>query len=204
LAQGAAQEAYSRAWQRWRTVGGYDDPEVWVRTVGYRLVANRWRKARNRLIAYRRHVPAPDTAPPGEDVVALVEALRQRSAEQRLAITLHHLLDLPVAEVAREIGVSTNTVKARPARGRRVLAQLLNADLPEESFFAGDDSILVEETPNGRGLFVIVRVGNLLTEIKAAPADHSLSQTLGQRAADRLCTVVDLQPGRSSGTVKHP
>jgi RNA polymerase sigma-70 factor (sigma-E family) len=135
-AQDAAQDAYARAWQRWPTVGAYDDPEAWVRTVAYRLVVNRWRKARNRLIAYRRHGPASDTAPPSEDVVALVEALRQLSPAQRHAITLHHLLDLSVVDVAREVGVSTNTIKARLARGRRTLAQLLNADLPKESFHA--------------------------------------------------------------------
>ncbi|RSM61724.1 hypothetical protein DMB66_24020 [Actinoplanes sp. ATCC 53533] len=32
-AQDAAQEAYVRAWQRWSTVSGYDNPEAWVRTV---------------------------------------------------------------------------------------------------------------------------------------------------------------------------
>jgi RNA polymerase sigma-70 factor (sigma-E family) len=135
-AQDAAQEAYARAWQRWPVISTYDEPEAWVRAVAYRLVMNRWRKARNRLIAYRRHGPAPDTAPPGDDVVALVVALRQLPPEQRHAITLHHLLDLPVAEVARETGVSANTIKARLARGRRTLARLLGATLPEESFNA--------------------------------------------------------------------
>lgn len=55
-AQDLAQEAYARAWQRWDTVGEYADPEAWVRTVGYRLCLNRWRKARNRLKAYRGHL----------------------------------------------------------------------------------------------------------------------------------------------------
>jgi RNA polymerase sigma-70 factor (sigma-E family) len=135
-AQDAAQEAYARAWQRWSTIATYDDPEAWVRTVGYRLVLNRWRKARNRLIAHRRHGPGGAVAPPTEDVVALVAALRRLPAEQRLAITLHHLLDLPVAEVAQQTGVSANTIKARLTRGRRTLAALLKADLPEESIHA--------------------------------------------------------------------
>lgn len=135
-AQDAAQEAYARAWQRWSTVDTYDDPEAWVRTVGYRLLINRWRKARNRLTAHARLGPAPDAGPPNEDVMALVAALRSLSPEQRLTITLHHLLDLPVADVARQTGVSVNTVKARLVRGRRILAQLLNGDLSEESTHA--------------------------------------------------------------------
>jgi RNA polymerase sigma-70 factor (sigma-E family) len=135
-AQDAAQEAYVRAWQRWDRVAMYDDPEAWVRTVGHRLLINRWRKARNRVTAYRRHGPGPNVAPPGEDVVALVTALRRLSPDQRLAVTLHHLLDLPVAEVARQTGVSANTIKARLSRGRRTLAGLLGPGLFEESSHA--------------------------------------------------------------------
>jgi RNA polymerase sigma-70 factor (ECF subfamily) len=41
-AQDAAQEAYARAWQRWRTLESYADPEAWVRSVGYRLALSRW------------------------------------------------------------------------------------------------------------------------------------------------------------------
>lgn len=131
-AQDAAQEAYLRAWQRWSTVSGYDDPEAWVRTVGYRLCVNRWRKARNRMVAYRRHGPGEPARPPSEDTVALVEALRRLPEPERLAIALHHLLDLPVAEVAAQTGVPVNTIKSRLVRGRRTLASLLGRDLPGE------------------------------------------------------------------------
>lgn len=131
-AQDAAQEAFLRAWQRWSTVSTYDDPEAWVRTVGYRLCLNRWRKARNHVVAYRRHGAQPPAPAPGEDTVALVDALRRLPEPERLAIALHHLLDLPVAAVAAQTGVSVNTVKSRLARGRRALASLLGRDLPGE------------------------------------------------------------------------
>ncbi|MFG3580774.1 SigE family RNA polymerase sigma factor [Micromonospora chersina] len=131
-AQDAAQEAYVRAWQRWSQISGYDDPEGWVRTVGYRLLINRWRKVRNGLVAHRRHGPPPAAGPPSENTVALVAALRQLPADQRHAIVLHHLADLPVAEIAVQTGTPTGTVKARLARGRRALAALLDVTLPEE------------------------------------------------------------------------
>ncbi|MDO3703495.1 SigE family RNA polymerase sigma factor [Micromonospora sp. C28SCA-DRY-2] len=131
-AQDAAQEAYVRAWQRWRRIGEYGDPEAWVRTVGHRLLANRWRKIRNGRLAYRRHGAAPAVGPPSEDTVALVAALRQLPAEQREAVVLHHLADLSVAEIAAQTGVPTGTVKARLARGRKALADLLGTTLPEE------------------------------------------------------------------------
>ncbi|MFC8618218.1 SigE family RNA polymerase sigma factor [Micromonospora purpureochromogenes] len=131
-AQDAAQEAYVRAWQRWDRISGYGDPEAWVRTVGYRLLVNRWRKIRNGLTAYRRHGPDPVVAPPSENTVALVSALRQLPAEQRQAIVLHHLADLSIAEIAAQTDAPAGTVKARLARGRRALADLLDTTLPEE------------------------------------------------------------------------
>ncbi|MGC5018933.1 SigE family RNA polymerase sigma factor [Micromonospora sp. DT47] len=131
-AQDAAQEAYARAWQRWNTISGYGDPEAWVRTVGHRLLINRWRKIRNGVTAYRRHGVAPSVGPPSENTVALVTALRQLPAEQREAIVLHHLADLSVAEIAAQTDTPTGTVKARLSRGRRALAELLDTTLPEE------------------------------------------------------------------------
>ena len=125
-AQDAAQEAYTRAWQRWGRVGRGPDPEAWIRVVGWRIIANGWRKQRGRLLAYRRHGP-PDPAPaPGADTVALMAALKMLPSEQRVAVVLHHILDLPVAAIAAETGVPVGTVKARLARGRRTLATLID------------------------------------------------------------------------------
>jgi RNA polymerase sigma-70 factor (ECF subfamily) len=39
-------------------------------------------------------------------------------SEQRIAVVLHHILDLPVEAIATETGVPVGTVKARLARGR--------------------------------------------------------------------------------------
>ena len=124
-AQDAVHEAYARAWQRWSKVGEYGDPEAWVRTVARRVAVSRWRRTRNRLVAHRR-VGEPTPLPgPGPDTVAVVAALNQIPVAQRTAIVLHHLLGLPVAEVAAETGVPEGTVKARLSRGRRALAGLL-------------------------------------------------------------------------------
>jgi RNA polymerase sigma-70 factor (sigma-E family) len=127
-AQDAAQEAYVRAWQRWSAVSAYDNPEAWLRTVAYRLCANHWRKAKNRIKAHVRHGVPADMPPPHPDTVALIAALKQLSAGERQAITLHHLMDLPVAEVAAQTGVPVNTVKTRLARGRRALAGMLDEE----------------------------------------------------------------------------
>lgn len=132
-AQDAAQEAYTRAWQRWSRVGSYDDPEAWVRMVGYRIMINAWRRARNRLAAHRRQEAALPYRPAPDDTLTVRAALRQLPPDQRLVVVLHHLLDLPVADIARQTGVPVNTVKTRLARGRRRLATLIGVDLPEEA-----------------------------------------------------------------------
>ncbi|MFC8617276.1 SigE family RNA polymerase sigma factor [Micromonospora purpureochromogenes] len=126
-AQDVVHEAYARAWQRWSTVGEYADPEAWVRTVARRVAVSRWRRARSALNAYRRAGPPQDVPGPNPDSVALVGALAQLPPAQRTALVLHHLVGLPVAEVARETGVPDGTVKARLSRGRRALANLLEA-----------------------------------------------------------------------------
>jgi RNA polymerase sigma-70 factor (sigma-E family) len=132
-AQDVVHEAYARAWQRWQTVGDYADPEAWVRTVARRLAVSQWRRARSALRAYRRMGPDPPVRGPDVERMALVSALRQLPKKQREAIVLHHLVELPVAQIARETGVPEGTVKARLARGRRALAALLAVNLPEES-----------------------------------------------------------------------
>lgn len=132
-AQDAVHEAFARAWQRWDSIRGYGDPEAWVRTVARRIAVSRWRRARNRLTAHRRHGPPPALPGPSASSVALRVALARLPVEQRTAIVLHHLCDLPVSEVARETGVPEGTVKARLFRGRRALAELLNVDLSEDS-----------------------------------------------------------------------
>ncbi|MDT0306974.1 SigE family RNA polymerase sigma factor [Streptomyces sp. DSM 44917] len=129
-AEDAVQEAYARAWQRWARLAREGDPLPWVRTVALRLAVSSWRKARNRLRAQFRHGPPPNAAALAPDHVALVAALRALPAAQRTAVVLHHLLDLPVARVARETGASEEAVRARLSRGRKALRERLAEEGP--------------------------------------------------------------------------
>jgi RNA polymerase sigma-70 factor, ECF subfamily len=133
-AEDAAQEAYARAWQRWDKVSGYGDPEGWVRTVGYRIAVNAWRKGVTRAAAHRRHGVPDDQPGLSPDYLAIVAALRKISPGQRQAIVLHHLFGLSVEEIAREADLPAGTVKARLSRGRQALAPLLADSAPELGF----------------------------------------------------------------------
>ena len=61
-----------RAWLRWGTVGGYDDPEAWVRRVAHNLAVSRWRKARKLVL--RASVPVAGTEIPGQTIPILALA----------------------------------------------------------------------------------------------------------------------------------
>jgi RNA polymerase sigma-70 factor (sigma-E family) len=125
-AEDCVQEAYARAWQQWaRLSTGSGQPEAWVRTVSTRLAVSSWRKAVNRRAAHRRADQVTVVPGMNPDHLAVVAALRRISADQRLAIVLHHYAGLSVDEIAVETGARPGTVKARLARGRRALAPYL-------------------------------------------------------------------------------
>jgi RNA polymerase sigma-70 factor, ECF subfamily len=130
-AQDCVQEAFVRAWSRREALARAAYPEAWVRTTAYRLAVSRWRRTRlSRRSADRALSARTQAAAVDESRVALVEALRRLPETQRQALVLHHLCDLPVRAVAREVGVPEGTVKARLSRGRAALASMLDPNDP--------------------------------------------------------------------------
>lgn len=128
-AEDLVQEAFVRAAATGRRFLVLDNPEAWLRTTAINAHRSRWRKLRNGRRAQERVLPPRD--PQGiEEHLALVAALRALPEDQRIAIALHHLADLPVAQVADELGIPVGTVKSRLKRGRDALALQL-APLPE-------------------------------------------------------------------------
>lgn len=109
------------------------DPQGWVRTVAWRMALNRVRHLRvvSRSLRLRRELPGlPEVA---VDNVLLVRALKRLPAAQRQAVVLHYLVDLPVEQVAFEVGASISAVKSRLARGRAALLPILADEPAEES-----------------------------------------------------------------------
>ena len=134
------QEAFVRAWARRGQLDRVQHPEAWVRTTAYRLAISRWRRLQKRRRFDDRAVAPPTEAPPASaEHVELVDALRTVSEPLRVALVLHHIVDLPVAEVAAELGVPVGTVKARLSRGRAALAAALaeSADHVEDAALGG-------------------------------------------------------------------
>ena len=57
-----------------------------------------------------------------------MHALDQWPPDQRQALVLHPLCDLPLSEVAAAVGAPVGTVKARLSRGRATLQSLLTEE----------------------------------------------------------------------------
>ncbi len=124
-AEDAVQEAFITAIRKHRTLRTVDNPEAWIRTVALRRLHRGWRH----LAVVRRHQaldrPPDQAVEVGPEHVALVAALALLDPGQREAVVLHHLADVPVAEIADQLGLPVGTVKSRLGRGRQRLAELM-------------------------------------------------------------------------------
>jgi len=126
-AEDVVMEAFARAAPRRSSFHGADNPEAWLRTVAVNVARSRWRRMLRWAHLLPELVTPASYADLPDDRLALMAALRRLPVTQREAIALHHLADLPVAEVAATLGVPEGTVKARLSRGRAALAELLVA-----------------------------------------------------------------------------
>lgn len=119
-AQDVVQEAFTRAYIRWRTVRTYDDPVAWVRKVAWNLAVSRWRRLR-RIVQLGDGEQSPSMPGPTGDRVDLQKALARLPVRQRQAVVLHYLADLSVGEIAVMTGAAEGTVKSWLHRARTSL-----------------------------------------------------------------------------------
>jgi RNA polymerase sigma-70 factor (ECF subfamily) len=128
VAEDAVQDAFVTAVRKRSQLVRLDNPEAWVRTVALNSVRHGWRHASVGR-RYQARVPGQQQAvEAGPEHVAIVTALRQLDPDQREVVVLHHLADLPVGEVAAQLGIPEGTVKSRLSRARERLADLLGDD----------------------------------------------------------------------------
>jgi RNA polymerase sigma-70 factor (ECF subfamily) len=132
-AEDAVQDAFARVLAAPRSFLDADEPERWLRVVALNVARTRYRRrwVFDRLVRSGRIEVSREAAPGlSADRVALLTALRRLAPPTREAVVLHHIADLPVAEVAATLGIPEGTVKARLSRGRAALAGLLADDEP--------------------------------------------------------------------------
>jgi RNA polymerase sigma-70 factor (ECF subfamily) len=126
-AHDVVQEAFCRAYARWRTISRYDDPVGWVRRVAWNLAVSRWRRTRSALLFLRRQARTEARVDgPSPERVAVMTALAGLPAHQRRAVVLRYIGDLTVSQIAEREGVADGTVKSWLHRARTALAAQLD------------------------------------------------------------------------------
>ncbi len=139
----AVQDAFVQATRHWPKVRHYENPALWLRRVAVNRLADQRRSSRRARrgteqlggLSAERDVPGRSGSVPGPEALSptaidVRDALALLPLKQRLAITLHHLADLPVSEVADLLGVAPGTIKSQLSDARANLFRLL--EVPDE------------------------------------------------------------------------
>jgi RNA polymerase sigma-70 factor (ECF subfamily) len=119
LAADATDEAMARAYQHWRSVSGYNNPEGWVYRVGLNWARSRMRRTKREVRGFRlEDRPAAELAPADP---SLASALEQLPVQQRAVVVLRCYFDWSTEQVAKALGVPKGTVKSRLSRALEAL-----------------------------------------------------------------------------------
>lgn len=139
LAEDIVQQALIKlylAWPRVRPEGA----DGYLRRIIGRTAINEWRSAtRRRTVSDEGLLELVDeSAPlPYEERSALLDALQQLPARQRRIVVLRHSWGCSVAEVAKDLRISTGTVKSQTSRA----LERLNTILSEQQHGAPADPV---------------------------------------------------------------
>lgn len=144
LAEELAQEAFARAYRRWRKLDGGDYAVPWLHRVVMNLTISHVRRRTRGSQLEGRHAATPTAiVDKHTDQEWLVTTLRHLPKRQREAVFLRYVADLDVESVAATMKCSTGTVKTHSKRGLDRLREL--TDIP------ADTSVLAaapaEDTP---------------------------------------------------------
>jgi len=125
-AEDLVQEAFIKFAANARRINQPDRAAAYLRSIVINLARDHNRRG---LVSLRHRPPAApdersaeDDATIRESIREVVAALRQLPRRQRDCVVLRYYLDLPIAEIASTLGLSTNSVKTHLQRGLRKLS----------------------------------------------------------------------------------
>lgn len=130
-AHDAVQEAFVATW---RHLPKLRDParfDAWLnRTVVNRCrdVQRRRRRSQEVALDGALELPGDDSLDAGDDMVALTTAFDGLSVDHRHLLVMHHLHRVPVADLAKELGIPEGTTKCRLHAARAALTRALEAN----------------------------------------------------------------------------
>ncbi|WP_392542544.1 RNA polymerase sigma factor [Oryzobacter telluris] len=130
-AEDLVQEAFIRFARSSGRLRDQDRAAAYLRSIVINLARDHNRRG---FVSWRHRPPAHPDAPSAAETaeeraerLAVVEALRALPRRQRDCVTLRYYYDMPVAEIASTLGLSTNTVKTHLQRGLDSLGTTLEA-----------------------------------------------------------------------------
>lgn len=112
VAADCVQDAFTRAYTRWRRISRYDDPPGWIRHVALNRMRDHFRRQARRDRAVERLATLDETvveAPPVPSELAAV--LATLPPQQRIAAALFYVEELSVRECAAAMELSEGAVK---------------------------------------------------------------------------------------------
>ena len=126
-AEDLAQEAFTRVFERWETVGEMDDPAGYLHRTAMNLFRNQYRRARVALARTVGLGPEHDVFKAVDDRDAAARALSSLTPRQRAALVLTEALGYSGEETGRLLGIKASTVWALTHQARAVLEQRAEA-----------------------------------------------------------------------------
>ncbi len=134
-AEDAVQQTLVAMWRELPGLRDADRFEAWTYRLVVRFSLEEARRTRRRGVTIQ---PLEDWDRPGPDEEArtvardeLERAFRRLSPEHRAVVVLHHLVGLPLAEIAEAVGVPYGTVGSRLHHALRQMRAALEPDVAE-------------------------------------------------------------------------
>lgn len=132
-ADDCVQEAFIRAFARWRRIRRYDNPATWVRRVAINLSrdvdkAEKRRRRREDTDGLDRDQAAASPADAVASDLLLVDLLQQLTPQQRVVAALFYVEDISIAEIAESLGLTTGAVKFHLNKARASLKSMLESE----------------------------------------------------------------------------
>ena len=123
-AMDATQEAFQRAYARWRRLARHPWAGGWVMTTALNVCRRQLRRTSSVGTADLSNERSGSVSDPGVRV-DVSTALRRLPLRQREAVVLFYVGDLPLGAIADLMSISEGAVKAHLAQGRKALRGLL-------------------------------------------------------------------------------
>lgn len=130
-AHDVVQEAFVATWRHLPKLRDHTRFDAWLN----KMIVNRCRDSLRRRRRSREigldaafGLPSEDATGPVADMAALSGAFDRLTVDQRHLLVMHHLHRVPVADLARELGIPEGTTKWRLHAARAALTRMLEAD----------------------------------------------------------------------------